>query len=181
MRPCLLATLSFAMLAPPLAAQARHPLSVDVTVGPSAGWGGEYIKRNGGAGEVTMTFGHSGAAIAALTAGGHGSVAGADVLLVCFESPTAPFVCMKQFPAVGHLGVLGGVERAWRAITVRAMAGPAYYSGGDASSLGGLGQLDAAAGSTHYAVVAKARGSLVAHLRGDRLRIGSMELGLRVR
>jgi hypothetical protein len=41
--------------------------------------------------------------------------------------------------------------------------------------------MDAAIGVTHVAVVAAARAGLVAPVSGEPLRLGSLELGLRVR
>jgi hypothetical protein len=160
----------------PLAAQSAHASSFDVTLGASNGWGGKYFGRPGVAAEITLVPDHEAARIAAFTVGGRGSPAGGDICV--FEAGPGSR-CLPRFPAIVHMGVLGGLERTMPGATVRAMAGPAFYTGGGKSGLGGQLQLDAAVGFTHLAFVCAARGSAVARFTGERLRLGSLAAGLR--
>ena len=90
--------------------------------------------------------------------------------------------CQRRiFPAVSHVGLLVGLERSISFTSVRASAGPAWFGGDGASGLGGQLQLDLAAGGSHVAFVATARGGLDARFSGETLRLASFGLGVRVR
>jgi hypothetical protein len=165
------------MVAGRLAAQPTHASSLDVTIGASTGRGGKYFSRGGVAAEITLVPDHETSRIAALTVGGRGSPASGDIC--AFEAGPGSR-CLPRFPAIVHVGVLGGLERTMPGGAVRAMAGPGFYTGGGASALGGQLQLDAAVGFTHLAFVGAARGSVLARFRGETLRLGSLTLGLRI-
>lgn len=159
-----------------LEAQATRPLAVDATIGTSYGWGGSYTGRDGVAGAITLVPWHATARIAALTLGGRGSLPHGDTCIIAAGSSSG---CLPRFPSMTHLGLLGGFERTRSGRSIRALMGPALFKSGSTSTLGGLGQLDASAGSAHLSVVATVRGELVRHA-GETLRLGSLSLGIRV-
>ncbi len=160
-----------------LTAQPTQPLSMDATVGTRYGWGGTYTGRDGVAGEITLVPAHRAARIAALTIGGSSSLPYGDI---CVLAPGTSSGCLPRFPSVVHVGLLGGLERGRSTRALRALVGPALFNGGGKSTLGGQGQIDAAVGGTHVALVVAARGSLVRRAPRETLRLGSLAVGLRV-
>jgi hypothetical protein len=177
-----------AIAAEPLAAQgpqtdqAAPPPAVELTIGPSTSWGGRYYNREGVAGELTFTFDHKSTPFAAFTVGAQGYPDLARER--CLVPPpsgtsTSVFGCAKTGPAIAHVGVLFGLERSNSSNVIRAMAGPAYFSG-DGNAFGGQIQVDAATVvATHIAIELAARGGGVAR-DGEVLRLFSMNVGLRV-
>ena len=172
-----------ASVAPPLAAQSRDRLSLDVTLGPSTGSGGRryyYDSADMGA-EITLALRPHPESlsgwIAAVAVGRHTPVEFGDP---CALDPGGGSGCAPAFPSFSHLGLLGG--REWRRShgAVRALVGPAFYCGGGASGLGGQLHVDAAAGFRHLQFVAAARGTWVDRFTGETLRAHSLEFGLRM-
>jgi hypothetical protein len=172
------------MLAHPLHAQSGDAVAFDATVGVSAGWGGSrlYTNQNAPAAEITLGIrpAEKSARMFALTVGSRGLVVGhGDLCRIA--PPPAEQGCLPDYPAVTHMGLLFGLEQSRLGVTVRALAGPAFFGMGGGSGLGGQFQADAAAGFSHLAAVAAVRGSLIARFTGERLRLGSLEFGLRIR
>ena len=89
--------------------------------------------------------------------------------------------CLREFPAISHVGLLGGLERTVSAVAFRLLVGPAVFAGDGASGLGGQCQLDAAVGVTHVAFVLAARCSVIARVNGERLQLATLGLGFRLR
>ena len=162
----------------PLGAQAARPFSMDVTVGASTGWGGRYFSRPGVAAEVTLTPSHQAARVVAITFGGRGTLASGDICV--FESGPGSR-CLKRFPAFAHLGMLAGLEQPSPIGTIRAMLGPAFYAGQGKSALGAQVQVDASAGFRHVAFMVAGRASALARFSGERLGLGSLQAGFRIR
>lgn len=170
--------LSFVILTSnPLAAQgAQRPVTMDLTIGIGTGWGGEYFDRAAVHAELTLIPEHDAARVGAFTIGARATPASGDK---CALDRTRTR-CLDRFPALIHIGVLGGLEALTSAGTLRAMAGPAVYAGHGPPGVGALLHLDAAGGFTHLAVVAAARGGIVVR-KSETLRIGSLEFGIRLR
>lgn len=169
------------MLAHPLRAQS---VAFDGTVGVSVGRGGSrtYTNQDAPAAEITLGIrpADESARMFALTVGARGLVFGhGDVCNI--PPPPAVQGCLPDFPAVTHLGLLFGLEQSRLGVTVRALAGPAFFGIGGGSGVGGQFQADVAAGFPHLAVVVATRGSLIARFNGETLRLGSLQLGLRIR
>ena len=161
-----------------LTAQSAKSPSLDVTVGLSTGAGGHYFDRTGLAGEITLVPEHEHAGVVGVTAGVRGTPASSDI---CALEAGPGSRCLPRFPTITHLGLLGGWEFRHAGAALRALAGPAIFGGSGTSALGAQLSMDAAIGVTHVAVVAAARAGLVAPFSGEPLRLGSLELGLRVR
>src|SRR5215831_1453793 len=176
-------TLSFAR---PTAAQTRESLSLDATIGASAGSGRrQYYGSGDFAGEVTLGLRfhpeRTVAAIGALSVGGRSHVGADDAIcrLVDGSSGTSPR-CAQHFPGLAHVGVLGGVERRG-VVSLRALAGPAFYAGEGAPGFGAQAQFDGAIGFSHLALVGAVRGSWIARVTGETFLFRSLEFGFRVR
>ena len=178
---CFFAWIPSALLAvDALTAQSSKSPSLDVTVGVSAGAGGHYFDRNGLAGEITLAPEHEHARLIAVAAGVRGSLASSDI---CALEAGPGSRCLPRLPTIAHFGVLGGWEYRHAGAALRAVAGPAVFVfGGDAPSrLGAQLGVDGAVGVTHVALVAAGRAGFVAPFTREPLRLGSLELGLRVR
>ena len=175
----LLASIALAFtVAEPSYAQPTHPFSMDVSVGVSTSLGGHFIDRSGYAGEITLVPEHAAGGILALTVGGRGSFAFGDVCELVSGPGTR---CLSRFPDTAHLGLLGGLERSVSGVTLRMLGGPAFYGGAGVSGMGSELQLDAAAGTPHFALVTTTRGSLIRRFNGETQGLWSVTLGLRVR
>jgi hypothetical protein len=161
-----------------LAAQSAKARSLDVTVGVSSGAGGHYSARNGFASEITLVPGHEHARLIAVTVGVRGSLASSDIC--AFEAGPGSR-CLPRLPSIAHLGLLGGWEFRHAGVALRTVAGPAVFGGSGASGLGAQLSVDGAIGLARVALVAAARAGYVAPFAGEPLRLGSLELGLRVR
>jgi hypothetical protein len=163
-----------------LTAQNAKSPSLDVTVGVSAGAGGHYFDRTGLAGEITLVPEHEHAGLIAVAAGVHGSLASSDI---CALEAGPGSRCLPRFPTIAHFGLLGGWEYRHARAALRAVAGPAVFIfGGDAPyRLGAQLGVDGAVGVTHVALVGAGRAGFVAPFTREPLRLGSLELGLRVR
>jgi len=172
-------------LAGPAAAQARDTVSLDATIGASAGSGGRQPYYGSGdiAGEVTLGIRfhpeRTVASIGALSVGGRSRFGFGDTCRL-LNGPDGPPGCAPYFPALAHLGVLGGVERREGAGSLRALAGPAFYAGNGPSGFGAQTQLDGAAGFSHLLIVAAVRGSWIVRVTGETFFFRSLEFGLRV-
>lgn len=132
-------------------------------------------------GAVEITLGvrpDGGARIVALT-GGVPLPAGNELLCAAVQPGSGK--CRPDFPAVAHVGLIGGVEKTSSIGAMRIAVGPAFFGGGGPSGLGGHVQLDVAGGSSHLAFVLAASGSVVSRFNGDILRLASLGFGLRVR
>jgi len=175
-------TLPFAQ---PAAAQARDSLSLDATIGPSAGSGGRqpYYTSGDIAAEVTLAFRfhpeRSVAGVGALSVGGRGTVLSDDVCRLV-DGPEGTFSCAPKFPALNHIGILGGVESRASGVSMRVLAGPAFYAREGASGFGAQTQLDGAIGFSHLALVAAVRGSWIVRVTGETFFFRSLEFGFRV-
>jgi hypothetical protein len=167
------------LMASSASAQSSNAVAVDVTLGPSRGWGGasSYRYRDGVAAEITLALHPGGQSrrVGAITAGAQAS----------FVATTCPAIpgggCQREFPPFTHVGILGGIESANDVDSFRVLAGPAFYGGDGASGLGGQLQADAATGFRHLAFVVTARGSLIGRFSGERLALGSLGFGFRIR
>ena len=176
---CLFIWVPVALLATEvLTAQSARSPSLDVTVGLSAGAGGHYFDRNGLASELTLVPQHEHGRLVAVTAGVRGSLASSDI---CALEAGPGSRCLPRLPTIAHLGLLGGWEYRHAGPALRAAAGPALFGGSGTSGLGAQLSVDAAVGVTHIALIAAARGGFVAPFAGEPLRLGSLELGLRLR
>ena len=133
--------------------------------------------RDGLAGEITVGAEHGAASRIALAVGGRFSLTGDK----CIPNPGIGSRCLPKYPTLAHVGVLVGVGRKVSAGEFRVLAGPAVYGGSGSSGLGVQCQLDAAVGFSRIAVVFAAGGSAVARLDGEKLYLGSMGVGLRLR
>jgi hypothetical protein len=175
-------TLPFAQ---PAAAQARDSLSLDATIGASTGLGGRRPYYNSGdiAAEMTLAFRfhpeRSVAAVGALSVGGRGTVLSDDVCRLV-DGPGGAVSCAPRFPALNHVGILGGVESRASRVSMRVLAGPAFYGREGASGFGAQTQLDGAIGFSHLALVGAVRGSWIARVTGETFLFRSLEFGLRV-
>jgi len=172
-------------VAGPAAAQTRDTLSLDATFGPSDGSGGRrpYYRSADIAGEVTLGLRfhpeRTVAAVSALSVGGRSHFGFGDTCRL-LNGPNGPPGCAPYFPALAHVGVLGGIERREGAGSLRALAGPAFYGGDGPSGVGAQTQLDGAAGFSHLLLVAAVRGSWIVRVTGETFFFRSLEFGLRV-
>lgn len=177
----LVLALAMSVPAPPAAAQTQPPTgpsthaSLDFTLGPATSWGGAHQYRGRSTGSWTLTFvpNNRGARFVAITVG-HRPEALND--LVCVTEPDGG--CAPQFPGTTDLGIGVGLEVGAPAARVRAAVGPTLYLGGLRAG-GARMQVDAAGGLRHLQLVVAGRGDLVR--RGaENLRLGSLEVGLRL-
>lgn len=106
-----------------------------------------------------------------------GGLAPSSVL--CLSGPYgAP--CPPKFPSFTHVAALGGVERDG-AITIRALAGPAFYGiTHGASGAGAQARLDVAGGFSHLQLMIWGTTSQLYRFSGDRFTLMSFGLGVRV-
>ena len=175
-------------LAPIAGAQARNSVSLDATIGASAASGGKQLYASSGSisGEVTLGVRlHAERALAALGAISVGRRArfegngdGRCVIPAATEGTSGQ--CEPPFPDPNHVGVLGGVEVRQEELSLRALAGPAFYAGDGPSGFGVQTQLVGAIDYSHLALVAAVRESWISRVTGERFRFFSFELGLRV-
>lgn len=166
-------------IAEPLSAQSPDSLSLDLTLGLSAGSSNRdnYYHPGAAAVEFTLAYGpvHTTGRIVALTVGGDLSFSS-----VCAIDEASAGACRKDFPSTIHLGVLGGFHRGTSHTALRAMVGPVAFGGDGESGAGGQLQLDAAAGFTHVALLAALHGQLLRRINGETLFLRSLGIGLRV-
>ena len=140
------------------------------------GWGGEYFDRNGVIADLTLVPSHTSSWITALTLGGGGTPASGDKCV--FNASRTQ--CLDRFPAIGHLGLLGGLERVMPGAVARAALGPAFFFGGR-KGLGPMARLDlATAGFSHVGLLLVGQGELIIRSR-ETLRRGSVMVGARLR
>lgn len=172
--------LAFAMaIATPLSAQSPDSLTLDMTLGLSAGSSNRdnYYHPGAAEAEFTLAYGpvHTTGRIVALTVGGNISFSSS-----CAIDEATPGACRADFPSTIHIGVLGGFHRGTSHTALRAMVGPVAFGGDGESGAGGQIQLDAAAGFTHVALLAALHSQLLRRINGETLFLRSLGLGPRI-
>jgi hypothetical protein len=176
-------------LAPFAAAQARSSLSLDATIGVSTGSGGRQLYNASSssiAGEATLGVRfhpeRAIAALGALSVGRRGRFEGNGDGRCVVPPPTvgANDECEPPFPNPSHVGFLGGIEARDGELSLRALAGPAFYAGDGPSGVGAQAQLDAAAGFSRLAFLVAVRQSWMSRVTGESLRFRSLEVGVRL-
>ena len=164
------------------AAQARSPVSVQVSAGVVHGSGGFYVDRGGAAleavGAVRLRQTSAGMLVAGVTLGAQSPMVVEDV---CLLDPAGD--CAPSFPAFLSGGALLGLQGgSGRKPAVRAMAGPVYFHApDDGGALGVQGMVDVATprlGRT--ALVLSLRHSVLPSFHDDRVGITSVGFGLRI-
>ena len=164
------------------AAQARSPVSVQVSAGVVHGSGGFYVDRGGAAleavGAVRLRQTPAGMLVAGVTLGAQSPMVVEDV---CLLDPAGS--CAPSFPAFLSGGALVGLQGGGaRTPSVRAMAGPVYFHApDDGGALGVQGMVDVATprlGRT--ALVLSLRHSVLPSFHDDRVGITSVGFGLRI-
>jgi hypothetical protein len=146
-----------------------------------------YVSSGSIAGEATLGVRlHSERALAALGAISVGRRArfegnGDSRCVVPPPTDATSGQCEPLFPNPNHVAVLGGVEIRQEDLSLRALAGPAFYAGDGPSGFGAQTQLDGAIGFSHLAFVAAVRESWISRVTGEGFRFFSLELGLRVK
>lgn len=171
-----------AALPPDAAAQRRFGPSVEASLGISAGGGGTYYHRTGGAMDAVVAIPVAGTRdrtwVAGVTGTANGPVAVDDV---CLVGPND--TCVPDYPTFVSLGVLAGVQsRLGRGFSSRVLAGPAYYQAVDGGDTFGLqGRVDVAKPLVfRTALVASVRGAVLPRYEGETLRFAAFGLGLRI-
>jgi hypothetical protein len=171
-------------LGAPAAAAAQQPIgpSIEASLGLSAGAGGSFTHRAGGAldGVLAMPLRHTstGTLVLALTGSANGPVAVDDI---CVVAPNDG--CLDDYPTFVSLGVAAGVQRRLgSSLSTRVLAGPAYYQAVDGpDTFGLLGRVDVAKPLLlRTALVASLRGSVLPRYEGQTLRFAAFGLGLRI-
>jgi hypothetical protein len=163
------------------AAQSRFGPSVEAGLGVSAGGGGSFTHRTGGALDavlaVPLNQTSRGAVMLAVTGTANGPVAVEDCVFTPGDS------CVSEYPTFMSLGVAAGVQRRMgRGLSARALAGPAYYQAVDGPDTFGLqGRVDVAKPLVfRTALVASVRGSVLPRYQGETLSFAAFGLGLRI-
>lgn len=164
------------------AAQARFGPSVEAGLGISAGAGGVFTHRAGGAMDAVLAVPlhqtSRGAVMLAVTGTANGPLAGTDD---CVFAPGE--TCVEGYPAFMSLGVAAGVQRRLGSgLNARLLAGPAYYQAVDGSDTFGLqGRVDVARPLVfRTAIVASLRGTVLPRYEGETLGFAALGLGLRI-
>ncbi|MDB4916460.1 MAG: peptidase [Gemmatimonadetes bacterium] len=103
------------VIAAPLAAAQAQSSAVDFTLGIGTGWGGRYFDRAALTAELTIVPDHGSYRLASFTVGARATPASSDICV--FESGVGS-ACLRRFPALVHMGVLGGVEQTFSFTTV---------------------------------------------------------------
>lgn len=173
-----------ALLAAPLAAQERAPVSLDATLGAGYGLGGgERVERAGVALDATLGLRvralAAGSLVLALAGSAQRSPVGGDE---CVVTPTSGG-CVPEFPAFAALGALGGVERGDpRGSNVRLLAGPAlHWMDGGGRAFGVQGRVDLATGTRlRLAPLLSLRAALIPRARGETYVLAAAGVGLRL-
>jgi hypothetical protein len=175
--------LTVALVAPArVEAQQRLRLSFDATLGFGTGSGGGPWNHDDGFALDGLLGARVGGArkvavLAAVDGGMHAIMGGDDCLL----SPSGG--CVPDFPILYYGAVLIGVEAtAPRRLSLRLLAGPAYFHGDEGgTALGVQGRVDVATPPlAHVAIAASIRGAVMPDFQGDALRVRAFGLGLRL-
>lgn len=178
------AAATVALLASPLAAQERAPVSLDATLGAGYGLGGgERVERAAVALDATLGLRArtlaAGSLVLALAGSAHFSPLGGDD---CIVTPTSGG-CVPEVPAFTALGALAGVERgAPRGGNVRLLAGPAlHWLDGGGRAFGVQGRVDLATGTRmRLASLLSLRAALIPRARGETYVLAAAGVGLRL-
>lgn len=164
------------------AQQARFGPSVEAGLGISAGAGGRFTHRVGGAMDAVLAVPlrqtASGTVMLAVTGTGNGPVAVDDV---CVIGPGGE--CLEDYPTFMSLGLAAGVQRRQASgLNTRLLAGAAYYQAVDGPDTWGLqGRVDVARPLVfRTAIVASVRGTLLPRYEGETLSFAAVGLGLRI-
>ena len=161
----------------------RFGPSVEASVGASAGGGGTYTNRAGGAMDAVLAMPvastSSSTYVLGITGTANGPITGTDV---CVVGPEAE--CLDSYPTFMSLGMVGGVQRRLSPmLSARVLAGPAYYQSVDGDDTFGLqGRVDVARATPlpRTALVASLRASLLPSFEGEALTSAAFGLGLRI-
>lgn len=163
-------------------AQARRGPSVEASLGVSAGGGGRFAHRTGGAMDAVLAVPlrqtSSGTVILALTGTANGPVAVDDI---CVIAPNDG--CLDDYPTFMSLGVAAGVQRRLGSgLSTRVLGGPAYYQSVDGPDTFGVqGRMDVARPlAFRTAIVASLRGAVLPRYEGETLGFAAVGLGLRI-
>lgn len=186
MKPLFLFSLALACAAAVSADAAAQPArfgpSVEAGVGISAGAGGRFTHRVGGALDavlaVPLHHTSAGTVVLAVTGTGNGPVAVDDVCVIGPDSE-----CIEDYPTFMSLGLAAGVQRRQASgLSTRLLAGPAYYQAVDGPDTWGLqGRVDLARPlAFRTAIVASVRGTLLPRYEGETLGFAAFGLGLRI-
>ncbi|MEQ1693601.1 MAG: hypothetical protein ABMA00_20095 [Gemmatimonas sp.] len=162
-------------------AESQRRISVDITGGASAVRGGRqhYVNDDGMA--LDLVVGLRRPARRGLM---HAIATGirSDVGDDCYVSitPVQSSGCLPSAPTISHLGLLAGYEYRRSGSSVRALLGPALYSGKNSRGLGGRLHLSAAVGAPRLALTVGVNGHWLALFNGSSLRYYTTAFGLRL-
>jgi hypothetical protein len=179
------AIFAVATLATTARAQEIRNVGFDLTLGGGSSSGGGIFNPRGGPGVDAVlsnrvrSFRHGGL-VAALSGGFQSSFDGFGD--TCRINP-GHSGCAPSFPALTSIEALAGWELgSTRTGSVRALAGPGYFSGGADKALGLQSRVDLATPALwHVALVGSWRRSVLPSFRDDVVRLWSIGFGLRFR
>lgn len=172
------------LIAAPLVAQDRSPVSVDVTAGPSVGLGGGVARHRAGiavdgnaAWRVRSVSG--GNVLVGLSGSIQGAIGQNDLC-----EPAAGGGCVPYFPRFYATAILAGMELVMpHRTSVRFLGGPGYYYSADEGdgALGLQGRIELATAPWHHAAfVASLRGAVLPQFRGTLHGLGALGFGIRL-